>query len=154
MTDDQVTAFELSLPSELGYEKLVRHTVAWLGSQLHFDAARIADLQTALSEACINAIEHGNRRQPGRRVGVAFSVTSTHLEAVVADEGICRYRPSETCASIEQKLAGLAPERGMGLMLIGNLVDEAGFLPARRGRGNRYRMRMYRPQPAPEAAAA
>lgn len=136
---------ELSLPNELGYEKLARHTVSWLGSRLGFDAGRIADIQTAVCEACINAIEHGNQGLPDRRVHVAFSFARDHLDAVIGDEGALPWVDCDSCpATIEQKLAGFAPARGMGLFLISQLADEAGFLPSTPASGNRYWLRMYR----------
>ena len=152
MNAEQCATIELSLPNVLGFETLARHTVSWLGSRLGFDASRIADIQTAVCEACINAIEHGNQNAPGRRVHVAFTYAGDHLDAVIVDEGATPYWPSESGpATIEQKLAGFAPARGMGLMLISQLCDEAGFLPAAPDAGNRYWMRMYR-TPAPRAA--
>jgi serine/threonine-protein kinase RsbW len=143
---------ELYLPSELGYEKLVRQAIAWLAPQLQLTAARVADLQTAVSEACINAIEHGNRMLAHLRLGVTLHMTDSYLEVVVSDEGIARFLPSsEPAPSIEAKLAGLAPARCMGLMLMLQLVDEVEFAAAEPGQGNRVRLRIYRP--AREAGA-
>ena len=51
---------ELSFPSELGYEKVAREAVAAFARRLGCDRERVEDLKTALGEACINAIEHGN----------------------------------------------------------------------------------------------
>ena len=148
------TTIELSLPNILGFEKLARYTVSWLGARLGFDASRIEDIQTAVCEACINAIEHGNQNAPDRRVHVAFSVAGDHLDAVIGDEGATPYWPAEAGpATIEQKLAGCAPARGMGLFLISQLCDEAGFLPAEPTTGNRYWLRMYR-RPALRGAEA
>jgi serine/threonine-protein kinase RsbW len=149
MDQEQAITIELSLPSELGYEKLVRQAINWLAPHLHLAAGRIADLQTAVSEACINAIEHGNRMLAHLRLGVTLRVTERFLEVVVADEGIVRFRPPSTpTATIEDKLAGLAPARRMGLFLMQQLVDEAHFEAAEPGHGNRVRLRIYTPERA------
>src|SRR3712207_2165407 len=106
----QATTIELSLPSELGYEKLVRQTIVWLAPHREIAGARIADLQTAVSEACINSIEHGNRLSAHLRLSVTLRVTEDFLEVVVADEGAVRFSPpAAPVASIEDMLAGLAP---------------------------------------------
>ncbi len=145
MRREQPTTIELSLPNVLGYEKLARHTLAWLAARLGFDAARIADIQTAVGEACINAIEHGNQGDTRRRVQVAFSYEIDHLDAVIIDEGALPFGWLDgPCPTIEQKLAGLAPARGMGLFLISQLVDEAAFLPSCCEGGTRYWLRVYR----------
>lgn len=139
------TIFKLVLPSRLGAEKLVRHTLAWLLPRLGFDASRTADIQTAASEACINAIEHGNQESADLQVNVILSVTPECLDVVVSDDGAFDYRASDCPpATIEQKVAGLAPARGMGLMLMRALVDEVGFLPDTAGQGNCCRLRVYR----------
>lgn len=138
---------KLSLPSELGYEKLVWNLIAWSAPRLQLAASRIADLQTAICEACINAIEHGNQAQPQLRVEVTLSIAPSYIEAVVRDEGVVKFRPSNVpTASIEQKLAGLAPARGMGLLLIAQLVDEATFVENEASDGNCFRMRIHRLQ--------
>jgi serine/threonine-protein kinase RsbW len=133
---------ELSFPSELGYEKVAREAVAAFARRLGCDRERVEDLKTALGEACINAIEHGNGRAPGLRVDVSCIGADDHLEIEVHDQGLKRYESSGTIASIDLKLSGLAPLRGMGLMMIAQLVDEAGFTESVDGR-NHFRLVLY-----------
>jgi serine/threonine-protein kinase RsbW len=133
---------ELSFPSELGYEKVAREAVAAFARRLGCDRERVEDLKTALSEACINAIEHGNGRAPGLRVDVSCIGADDHVEIEVHDRGLKRYESSGTIANIDLKLSGLAPLRGMGLMMIAQLVDEAGFTESVDG-GNHFRLVLY-----------
>jgi serine/threonine-protein kinase RsbW len=146
MDKAQAVTIGLSLPSELGYEKIVRQTLTLLATHIRLDAARTADLQTATSEACINAIEHGNHMIADLRLTVTLRLTEKYLEVVVGDEGLSRLLlPSTPPPSIQEKLAGLGAARGMGLLLIQQLVDEADFLACEPGKGNRVRLRMYAP---------
>lgn len=133
-------------PSQLGYEKIARDAIGALAHSMGFHAERVEDLRTALSEACINAIEHGNQRRAHLRIHLTCTIARNRLVVVVRDEGL-RFHPDQylETASIEQKLAGLAANRGMGLMLIQQLVDEACFLPSRPGQGNRFRLAMHNP---------
>ncbi len=143
-TFQEEATIKLSLPSELGYEKLVRHTISWLANRLQLPSSRMADMQTAVSEACINAIEHGNQALSRLRVKVTLTVTAEYFEAVVADQAAAPFRPpAAPPATIQDKIAGVAPARGMGLMLIEGLVDECGFLAEEPGFGNRFRLRIY-----------
>lgn len=138
---------ELSIPSELGYEIIARDAVAAFALRMGFARDRVEDLKTALSEACINAIEHGNLMVPNLRVHVACSCDSDRLRVEVHDQGLKRYTPSRGPLSIADKLAGLGSMRGMGLLLIGQLMDEAGFdLDAEDG--NRFHLTMYRERTA------
>jgi serine/threonine-protein kinase RsbW len=133
---------ELSFPSELGYEKIAREAVAAFARRLGCDRERVEDLKTALGEACINAIEHGNGRAPGLRVDVSCISAADRLTIEVRDRGLKRYEASNTVAGIDLKLRGLAPLRGMGLMMISQLVDEAGFTDSTDG-GNHFRLVLY-----------
>ena len=146
MAHEWETSFELLIPNELGYEKLVRQTLAWLLPRLGFGAARIADVQTAVSEACINAIEHGNDGLPDCRVRVTLGYDQEQFYALIADEGVRRCDISDAPApTITQKIAGLAPARGMGLLMMRALVDEVDILPPEAGQGNRCWLRVHRP---------
>ena len=136
-------SFELSIPSEFGYEKVAREAVAAFARKLGFDIERIEDLKTALGEACINAIEHGNQRGPGLRVDVSCIVDGDALTVEVQDQGLRRFQGCGTAATIDSKLVGAGPLRGMGLMLISELVDESGFVDTAEG-GNCFRLRLNR----------
>ena len=135
-------SIELSFPSELGYEKVAREAVAAFARRLGFDRERIEDIKTALCEACINAIEHGNGHTPSLRVDVSCVCENGRLTIEVHDQGLKRYQPSNATATIDKKLSGLAPPRGMGLLMIAQLMDEAGFTESQDG-GNRFRLALY-----------
>jgi hypothetical protein len=60
---------ELRLPSRLGFEKVAMNTAASVAQIMGFSDDRVNDLKTAVAEACINAIEHGNRMNELLRCG-------------------------------------------------------------------------------------
>ncbi|KAB8141460.1 ATP-binding protein [Chloroflexia bacterium SDU3-3] len=144
-------SLELSIPSEFGYEKIAREAVAAFARRLGFDCERIEDLKTALGEACINAIEHGNQRGSGLRVSVSCVVNESALLIDVQDQGVQRFQGCGAPATIDSKLDGAAPYRGMGLMLIRELVDEAEFVDTPNG-GNRFRLMLRRARAVASAA--
>jgi serine/threonine-protein kinase RsbW len=135
---------ELSLPSELGYEVIARDAVAAFARRLGIPAERIEDVKTALCEACINAIEHGNSLRPGLRVQVHCRVEQEQFVVEVIDQGVSSFAPRGAPLAISEKIAGLGSLRGMGLMLISQLCDEAGFVPCV-GPGNCFRFAFNRP---------
>lgn len=132
------TSLELSLPSELGYEVVARDAVAAFARRLGLPSDRIEDLKTVLCEVCINAMEHGNSLDPGLRVEIFCRVEDERLVIEVLDQGVRRYTAGAAPLSIGEKVAGQGALRGMGLLLISQLSDEAGFLPWS-GSGNRFR---------------
>jgi serine/threonine-protein kinase RsbW len=143
-TPNHTQTMELSLPSELGYEVVARDAVAAFARRLGIPAERIEDLKTALSEACINAIEHGNSLRPGLRVQVLCRVEADQFVVEVIDQGISAFAPRCAPLTIVEKIAGLGSLRGMGLTLISQLCDEAGFVPGV-GQGNCFRFAFHRP---------
>lgn len=123
------SSIDLSIPSELGYEQVVREAVASFAHRLGFATERVEDLKTAVSEACLNAIEHGNAQTLDLRVDVRCVWDGSRLTVCVQDQGLRLYS-GHTMPGIEQRLPGDAPPRGLGLYLITQLVDAYGFEPS------------------------
>jgi hypothetical protein len=76
---------ELRLPSRLGFEKVAMSTASSVAKLMGFAPDRVEDLKTAVAEACINAMEHGNKLDESLIVGVILSMDETSLEVKVLD---------------------------------------------------------------------
>ncbi len=139
MNEIKETAVEIRLPSRLGYEKIAMGTAASVAKMMGFPESRIQDLKTAVAEACINAIEHGNHMDDSLSIGVILSTTDDSLEVKVVDEG---QGVSEHPASpdIDRKMHGEENARGMGMFLIESLVDEAEWVKGSRGNSSYVRL--------------
>lgn len=120
---------EVMLPSTMGYEKVAMSTAASVAKMMGFSDDRIEDLKTALAEACINAIEHGNQLSSEYRVGVEMSVNDDKLEVKIVDEG-SGMQNQPAAPDIDRKMHGEEEARGMGMFLIKALVDEAEWVPS------------------------
>ncbi|NNJ09388.1 ATP-binding protein [Chloroflexales bacterium ZM16-3] len=120
---------ELVLPNELGYELIARDAVAAFARRAGMPRDQIDDVKTALCEACINAIEHGNSMNPELRVQVSCCVDDDRLVIEVCDQGVSPFAPKAEPLSMVEKVSGFGSLRGMGLMLISQLSDESGFVP-------------------------
>ena len=81
MSEAKSTTVEVRLPSRMGYEKVAMGTASAMAKLLGFPPERIEDLKTAIAEACINAIEHGNRLNEKLSVGVVFSAGADRLKS-------------------------------------------------------------------------
>ncbi len=115
---------EVRLPSEMGFEKVAMCTAAGMAGLMGFSHERIEDLKTAVAEACINAIEHGNRLNESLHVGVILSRSDDQLEVRVMDDGN-GVLDAPHFPDIDRKMLGEEDTRGMGMFLIQALVDEA-----------------------------
>ena len=139
MVETRGTAVEVKLPSRLGFEKVAMGTAASVAKLMGFPDDRIEDLKTALAEACINAIEHGNHLNDNLCVGVILSVSDEALEVKVMDTGTGNTKtPSKP--DIDRKMHGEEDPRGMGMFLIQSLVDEAEWVKGSPGKGSYVRL--------------
>jgi serine/threonine-protein kinase RsbW len=137
----KVRTIELKIPSEHGYEKMAMQVAAELAEMMGFTSERVEDLRTAVSEACINAMEHGNTLDGATKVFVVMTADDDRLAIDIIDEGHSGPPPTEIVApDLEAQFAGLLPAGGMGLFVIKSLVDEAEFVPPDLGIGNQFRM--------------
>lgn len=121
----------LSIPSELGYEKLAILAVATVAEKGGFSPAQIDCLKTAVAEAVTNAIEHGNLRQTELKVLIDLTLQKTVLVLEVVDQG-CQPIPQIPAERAERE-----DYRGWGLYLIKNLVDEVEVTASPRSNGIR-----------------
>ena len=117
-----LTEFEVA--REPGNERIAIERVAAAVGDLGLPAARLERLKTAVGEAVMNAIEHGNRNRSELPVGVRVAVSGTELSVRVTDQGDDRPVLQAERPDLEAKLAGEQSPRGWGLFLIESMVDE------------------------------
>ncbi|HSG78823.1 MAG TPA: SpoIIE family protein phosphatase [Acidimicrobiia bacterium] len=115
---------DFSVPSEQGNEREVMNRVAVSVEEFGFGEARLERLKTAVSEAAMNAIEHGNGGDPDLDVGVRVEARGDRLVVRITDWGGDAEIPDAEEPDIEAKLAGEQRPRGWGLFLIERMVDE------------------------------
>ena len=125
-TDWQMLA-ELSVPSQPGNERIAMEQVTEAVEALHLPAKRLDQLKTAVAEATMNAMEHGNHYVPERPVSIKVMASKLALSVRITDHGGTRTLPPDPgieVPDIEAKLAELQTPRGWGLFLIKHMVDE------------------------------
>jgi anti-sigma regulatory factor (Ser/Thr protein kinase) len=116
---------EFSVPSEPGNERLVMETVAEAVGGLDIRGENLERLKTAVGEATMNAMEHGNKYRPEVPVEVRVEVVERDLMVSITDRG-SGPPPSRggDVPDLEAKLEGMQTPRGWGLFLIKSMVDE------------------------------
>ena len=135
--DDKI---ELHIPSVMGYEKIAMECAASMAKKMGFTEDRIEDLKTAVAEACLNAMEHGNKMDTSTKVGITLTVEESRLQVTVKDEG--KGVGEIVSPSIESKIEGKDKTRGWGIYLIKSLMNEVKFEPSPEG-GNVIKMIIY-----------
>jgi serine phosphatase RsbU (regulator of sigma subunit)/CHASE1-domain containing sensor protein/anti-sigma regulatory factor (Ser/Thr protein kinase) len=116
---------DLTLPSERGNERRATEEVARAVSGLGLPERTLERLKTAVAEATMNAMEHGNRYDPEVPVDIQVLSSDTALFVRITDQGGTPVPdPDKEVPDIEAKLEGMQTPRGWGLFLIQNMVDE------------------------------
>ncbi len=116
---------ELTIPSAPGNERIAMTQVAEAVQSLNMPQRRLEQLKTAVAEATMNAMEHGNKYQADVPVYIYVLASDTDLTVRIKDQGDGMQIPSDPATpDIEAKLAELQTPRGWGLFLIKNLVDD------------------------------
>lgn len=118
----QLTDFEL--PSAAGNERPAMEKVAEAVASLGLPRERLERLKTAVAEATMNAMEHGNRYRADQPVRIQAESDGQQLRVRITDYGGGTEIPAAETPDIDQKLAGLQSPRGWGLFLIKSMVDE------------------------------
>ena len=112
-----------TLPSELGSEHIAMGGLAAFAKKLGFSPSRIEDLKTAVAEAYINAVQHGNKGKPDARVVVAFNFKDGILSISVFDEGD-GFKEDPRDPDIERIIENLDLPTGFGVFLMRRLMDK------------------------------
>ena len=118
------TLAELSIPSVPGNERQAMEQVALAVRDLHLPTRRLEQLKTAVAEATMNAMEHGNHYQADVPVVIQVQASDTTLAVRITDQGEGPAVIDPQMPDLEAKLAELQTPRGWGLFLIKNLVDD------------------------------
>ena len=127
---------EFSLPSEPGNEITAMNLVMEVVRDLISPPVRLERLKTAVAEATMNAMEHGNRYQVDLPVELRVLLSPTRLAVRITDHGGANPIPEPEAHDLEAKLAGLQSPRGWGLFLIKNMVDEMNIHVSDAGHGS------------------
>lgn len=106
--------FKLSIKSVLGEEKRVLSKLDQLFESESFCKEDCNEVKSAVAEACVNAIEHGNLQSPDLDVRIHICIHPDKVSAVIADHGL---GPK----SFEERRP--SSERGWGLFFISQFTD-------------------------------
>ena len=114
------------LANEIGYERIAMACSASFAQLFGCSPERIEDLKTVVSEASINAMEHGNKGRTDARVIVYMNFRDSAIHVSVIDEGdgIKELPPNP---NTERIIEELDPPTGYGVFLINQLADKVEY---------------------------
>ena len=114
---------ELTIPVLPDMELLATQTSAAVAKHMSLDEEKTAEINMALSEACINAFEHSGSN---RDIEIHFKISDDRLIIQVTDSGKGFDKSKVDIPNIEEKISS-EHKRGWGLKLIEELMDTVQF---------------------------
>ena len=111
---------ELSLPSKLDSLDRVEQFSLELKRLARLSDERYNDVMLILTEAVTNAIIHGNKQDPSKKVVITVKLDDQNLTIIVKDEGP-GFDPEKVPNPLEQE--NLLKTGGRGIYLINQYAD-------------------------------
>lgn len=113
-----------SVPSAPGNERLALEHVAELVAPTGMSGERLRRLETAVAEASMNAMEHGNGNRPDLNVDISVAKRNGSIVVSITDHGGGGDFTDAVEPDLEAKLLGEQSPRGWGMFLIEQFVDQ------------------------------
>jgi serine/threonine-protein kinase RsbW len=117
---------ELKLPNQIGYERIAMACSGTFAKLVGFGSERIEDLKSAVAEACVNAMQHGNKGKPEARVVVNMNFKDDTFIVSVIDQGEGMPAVPEFVGAVKI-IEEDVPVTGLGVFMIQRLVDNVTF---------------------------
>jgi serine/threonine-protein kinase RsbW len=114
----------LTLESELASVEVVESKAERLALEAGFDEDTASQIAMVAREATINAVLHGNKRDPEKKVRASFELNDEALRIRIADQG-----PGLDPETVPDPLApeNLLRSSGRGIFLMRAIMDEVHF---------------------------
>ena len=109
----------LRIPAKAEYVTLCRLALTGLAQLRAMDAATIADIKLALTEAVSNSVRHAYDHDADGHVDIRYDLHPGRLDIEVVDDG-AGFDPDETPAFEGEELS----EGGLGIAIIKTIADE------------------------------
>ena len=124
MTDSTTNRGSMTLESELSSVDPVEAKAEGLAREAGFDEDTSSQIAMVVREAVINAILHGNKKDPAKQVQVSYELNAEALKIKIADEG-----PGLDPDSVPDPLApeNILRSSGRGIFLMKAIMDEVHF---------------------------
>ena len=124
---------EFDIPSQPGNERPASEKVIEFLEAFSLDDTVKNRLQTAVAEATMNAMEHGNQYREDLPVRIRVTKSDAQINIRIHDFGQGIAQIEMVTPDLDSKLAGEQSPRGWGLFLIQNMVDEMNILQGEQG---------------------
>lgn len=128
-----IAQFDVWIPNDTAEAREVQERIVGLLEQNAWPMRECFGVRLALEEALVNAIKHGNRMEPDKKVYIACTLTSDEITVVIEDQGD-GFKLEEVPDPTEDD--NLEKPGGRGIMLIRSFMNSISY----NDKGNRITM--------------
>lgn len=128
-----IAQFDVWIPNDTAEAREVQERIVGLMEQNAWPMRECFGVRLALEEALVNAIKHGNRMEPDKKVYISCLLTSDEVTIVIEDQGE-GFKLEEVPDPTEDD--NLEKPGGRGIMLIRSFMNGVSY----NERGNRLTM--------------
>jgi serine/threonine-protein kinase RsbW len=121
---EQGVRFDMTIPMTRESELVVAHCLEQIGKNLQLNEDAVGQMQIAVIEACINAIEHG--KGADNKIRITIAVDTDRLTVSIESAGP-EFIVQETGEPFGDQEAAKASNRGWGIKLMKRFADEVTF---------------------------
>ena len=125
----------ITIPSDVSRGQEIQEQIMLAIESREFGPRSVFGMRLALEEAIINAIKHGNKRDPKKSVEIVWKVRPEHAFVSVEDEGP-GFDPGDVPDPTD--LENLDKPSGRGIMLMQQFLTRVEYC----GRGNRVELEL------------
>jgi len=129
----QLAQFDVWIPNDTAEARDVQERIIGLMEQHAWPMRDCFGVRLSLEEALVNAIKHGNRMDPDKKVYIACELTEDEVRVVIEDQGD-GFKIEEVPDPTEDN--NLEKPGGRGIMLIRSFMTGVGY----NDKGNRLTM--------------
>ncbi len=124
------TSVRMTLPSNPKSIGRVEGFIKRIGKKIHLDEIQMHKLTVSLTEAVNNAIIHGNKSDPAKKVTVVCECERDNLVITVADQGK-GFKPEKVKNPLKEE--NLTRTSGRGIFLMRTLMDKVEYAIGKAG---------------------
>jgi serine/threonine-protein kinase RsbW len=118
------TKNQISIPSSLDYLKNVDDFVEDRLKNTGLSESELADVAISVTEAVTNAVVHGNKNEPEKRVEITLQIKDPDIIIWVKDQGN-GFDPGSVPSPVEKD--AILKKVGRGIFILKSLMDEVDF---------------------------
>lgn len=129
----QLAQFDVWIPNDTAEARDVQERIIGLMEQNEWPMRECFGVRLALEESLVNAIKHGNRMEPDKKVRIACELTTEQITIVIEDQGE-GFKVEEVPDPTDDD--NLDKPGGRGIMLIRSFMNAVSY----NDRGNQLTM--------------